>query len=265
MLPVRRPSLTDFPERPFTRGALSRLGVAVREGTPFTSEVAQVRDGYDHYYSEAAQALEELVATWAVDALPGTPEVTSRAKSWLTVEAKIQQGLDLAGIRDLAGARVVLGSGGLDQQDHLVSYMQQQVDAAKVIDRRTDPRSGYRAVHLEMKLGGGRVEVQIRTRRQHQWAEVCEAAADQWGRELRYGKEPSGFTEGRRAMWSKIQELSDIIYMTEQARPFVRTTAQRVAFRHPVEAVRAVRQLRRAEQQLDTMIDAMARLIDRVA
>ncbi|WP_298862221.1 hypothetical protein [uncultured Microbacterium sp.] len=59
----------------------------------------------------------------------------------------------------------------------------------EIKDLRLDPHSGYRAVHVCLRLPV-RVEVQIRTHVQGAWANVYEAAADMFGREIRYGQNP---------------------------------------------------------------------------
>lgn len=56
----------------------------------------------------------------------------------------------------------------------------------KFIDRISDPRSGYRALHLEVRRNGVRAEVQIRSQLQHEWAEAMERFADKGGRDVRY-------------------------------------------------------------------------------
>ena len=40
-----------------------------------------------------------------------------------------------------------------------------------------------------MRLFGRQVEIQVRTELLHQWAEMCEALADRFGTELKYGGE----------------------------------------------------------------------------
>lgn len=46
---------------------------------------------------------------------------------------------------------------------------------------------GYRAVHVIVFLDDARVEVQVRTALQHEWAEAFEKFADRVGRGVRYG------------------------------------------------------------------------------
>ncbi len=78
------------------------------------------------------------------------------------------------------------------------AVVQQLVDAfdddprpPKVIDRRTAPVHGYRAVHVVVFPEGVPVEIQVRTSWQHEWAELFEKLADRVGRGLRYGEPPA--------------------------------------------------------------------------
>ena len=78
----------------------------------------------------------------------------------------------------------------LDEQDQVSAKILSVWPDAKRIDRREDPRSGYRAFHLVPKVMGCRVEIQIRTIYQDTWAQMMEMLADHWGRGIRYGQEP---------------------------------------------------------------------------
>jgi len=49
---------------------------------------------------------------------------------------------------------------------------------------------GYRAVHVVVFPEALSVEIQVRTARQHEWAELFEKLADLVGRGIRYGEPP---------------------------------------------------------------------------
>lgn len=120
---------------------------------------------------------------------------TSRVKNTGTIREKLRRndGRGLSTIQDLAGARVVL-DGGRAEQDSTVSQLVDEFETSdrpvKVVDRRSDPRSGYRAVHLVVSVDGLPVEIQLRTDLQHRWAELFEKLADEFGRGIRYGQPP---------------------------------------------------------------------------
>jgi ppGpp synthetase/RelA/SpoT-type nucleotidyltranferase len=62
---------------------------------------------------------------------------------------------------------------------------------ARVVDRRTNPNYGYRAVHVIVKLKGVYVEVQVRSALQHLWAELSEKFSDLFDPALKYGGGPT--------------------------------------------------------------------------
>jgi len=101
--------------------------------------------------------------------------------------------------RDVIGLRVV-GDFDLSGQDGIVEVLSGHFgDSLKgVVDRRLDPNSGYRAVHVIVDLAGSLSEIQVRTRLQSHRAEVFEALADKWGRQIGYGSAPSADSHGLR-------------------------------------------------------------------
>ncbi len=60
----------------------------------------------------------------------------------------------------------------------------------KLVDRRRHPSHGYRAVHIIVYINGAPVEIQLRTKLQHEWADLFEKLADRVGRGIRYGEPP---------------------------------------------------------------------------
>src|SRR2546426_4554058 len=61
--------------------------------------------------------------------------------------------------------------------------------------------SGVACAHLHSvfactrppRTRGQRVEIQVRTERQNRWAQIVERLADKWGRQIRYGGDPTDF------------------------------------------------------------------------
>jgi len=72
----------------------------------------------------------------------------------------------------------------------LVELFSDDKRAPKVVDRRTEPSHGYRAVHVIVFVRSLPVEIQIRTQLQHEWADLFEKLADHIGRRVRYGEPP---------------------------------------------------------------------------
>ena len=65
-----------------------------------------------------------------------------------------------------------------------------EIFPATIIDRREQPSHGYRAVHVIARPRVLPIEIQVRTRLQHLWAEISENLADQLGVDVKYGGEP---------------------------------------------------------------------------
>lgn len=76
-------------------------------------------------------------------------------------------------------------------------------------DLRDNPHSGYRAVHVWLRLPGGRVEVQIRTVGQSAWANTYERIGDLLGRGIRYNEMPED--QGAREIVELMHQLADTL------------------------------------------------------
>jgi ppGpp synthetase/RelA/SpoT-type nucleotidyltranferase len=120
---------------------------------------------------------------------------TSRVKNTETILEKLRRGggAGLKSVQDLAGMRIV---GDFDRRgqdkltEQIVALFGDGERAPKVVDRRAEPMHGYRAVHAVVFPDGAPIEIQVRTRWQHQWAEFFEKLADLVGRGIRYGELP---------------------------------------------------------------------------
>ena len=138
--------------------------------------------------------LSELIST-------GSLHISHRAKTTTTIIEKLQResGMSLARMQDLAGIRIV---GGITEaeQDSLAAEIVRRFPpaprVARIVDRRAQPRYGYRAVHVVVCLDGISIEIQVRTLVQHMWADCMERIADRLGRDIRYGDPPSRLPEG---------------------------------------------------------------------
>lgn len=131
---------------------------------------------------------------------------SSRVKSTGTILEKLERygGSWLKSIQDLAGMRIV-GAFDRNGQDALVEQVVglfgRERRVPKIVDRRLNPMYGYAAVHVIAFPDGVPIEIQVRTRWQHEWAELFEKLADRVGRGIRYGEPPSH--------WRTPDELKD--------------------------------------------------------
>lgn len=182
---------------PWSNGQLKKLGKCIRDKStasdlPDYSEVML-------WYNDLAEAVAQRIRNeldWS-SLIPGrsAPSPTARAKTIDTLRDKLlrESTIQLPNVQDVAGVRVEAEM-TLTEQDSVALALANAFDhdATAIKDRRDGEHSGYRAVHVWLRLPAGRVEVQIRTHMQSQWANTYELAADLFGREIRYGQEPTG-------------------------------------------------------------------------
>jgi ppGpp synthetase/RelA/SpoT-type nucleotidyltranferase len=73
------------------------------------------------------------------------------------------------------------------EQDRAVEALRSLFNDRTIADRRSRPNNGYRAVHVIVSRAGKLVEIQVRTRMQHGWAELSEKASDVIDPAIKYG------------------------------------------------------------------------------
>jgi len=205
-------------ECPWTTGRLKRLSRHIRDGTSAPTDVPDYREVMVWYNDIAAQVQRDITRLDWVPLLNGRPiEVTSRAKTIDTLRQKLlrDRSTPLPSVQDVAGVRFEAEM-SLDEQDAvaqaIAGFYAQPNGCIK--DLRQEPHSGYRAVHVWLRLPV-RVEVQVRTHLQGAWANAYEAAADTIGREIRYGVLPKDPAE--RQIVEGLQEVS-VVHIAEAER-----------------------------------------------
>lgn len=209
---------------PITKGQFNRLGDRLIAGkSPSQADQDELQTVLTAY-----QAVLEQVKAHLRDLgfAPG-----DRVKTTPTILDKLRRirGMELSRVQDLAGARITVRN--LAAQDGAAAKISEFYAAQgcpwRQVDRRTDPRFGYRAVHLVVNIEELPVEIQIRTELQDSWAQIVERLADRWGRGIRYGEDPEN-PEGivrsgesvysRREFMTSLMTLSDLIWSAEQGR-----------------------------------------------
>lgn len=121
--------------------------------------------------------------------------------------------MKLARMQDVAGCRAVLESAS--EVDGVARRVRSNWDVVREKDYRDggDPDTGYRAVHLVVKRTppgtetSCLVEVQLRTRGQHLWAERVERVAARTGEPLKDGAGPPELLDYFRVMSQVIASI----------------------------------------------------------
>lgn len=201
--------MTDLYEWRWGANGLKRLTKHIRDGCPLAvgdPTYAEVLEWYNDVVVSVATRIGNL--DWASVLGSERAEITSRVKTIDTLREKMWRhpGLQVKSVQDFAGVRFEANM-SLTQQDRVVAAICAEFDhpAACVHDIRAEPHSGYRAVHVWLRLPAN-VEVQVRTELQGHWANMYESAADKLGREIRYGEYPN--SESGRALVAQLQNIS---------------------------------------------------------
>jgi ppGpp synthetase/RelA/SpoT-type nucleotidyltranferase len=209
---------------PMTKGELNRLGDRlIASGTPSTADLDILAAALGAYQDELERVKAHLRDLGYAPA--------GRVKTMTTLTDKLRRthGMQLSRVQDLAGARIVVRDLAAQDEarDKISQFYASRGHACREVDRRADPRFGYKAVHLIVRLDEILVEIQVRTELQDTWAQIVERLADRWGRGIRYGGDPEdpeavvrsgNFVMSRREALKSLMSLSDAITAVEQAR-----------------------------------------------
>lgn len=169
---------------PFSKSQLTKLGKRLRNADPPDPEDLEQL----HAFVSAHQsALREVAG--GLQQVGFEPTTRLKTTASLIEKLKRQPGTRLPQIQDIAGARIVVAE-TLTGQDRIADAIAQVWPGARRSDRRRDPSSGYRALHLIVTEQEMLVEVQLRTQWQDLWAQTFERVADLLGRQIRYGGTP---------------------------------------------------------------------------
>ena len=191
---------------PASRSQIDALGDRLRKGDPRPGDEELLEAWLRKHDAALASVVEVLRTVELNDGSAAVPNSRVKTRGTL-VEKLVREKSRLSAVQDVAGARILVGP-SLDTQDRVAAAVASKFSESRVIDRRADPRSGYRAVHVVVRHDECFVEVQVRTELQHLWAEAFERLADRVGRQIRYG-EPPPETSGGEPAGRLVHELLD--------------------------------------------------------
>lgn len=182
-----------------------------------TYEHLELEDVFDEYRTIHLQPLTLLTSTiqnWLTNH-GGTYYIAQRLKRKPQIARKLRRlSVRLTQLQDIGGLRIIV------QDDRAVNALNKFLDAHfdnsgqfKVL-RTTDyrergrDRTGYRAVHKIITNGEIHLELQIRSRIQHYWAENIEKTSILYGKHLKE-------EQGSPVVLEYFRRLSDIFYEVE--------------------------------------------------
>lgn len=136
-------------------------------------------------------------------------EPTGRpAKSTISIIDKLKrESIRLTQIQDIAGCRIIVAD--IVEQEPVIQSLVSLFSQAAVIDRRAKPSHGYRAVHVVVNQEGKLIEIQVRTSRQHIWAELSEKYSDLYDLSIKYGGGDKQLQEALQQLSVTISELEE--------------------------------------------------------
>ncbi|WP_374338634.1 RelA/SpoT domain-containing protein [Leeia sp.] len=205
----------------FSKSKIDKAGVALSKGAHLNEiELIQMEDVFDEYRKAHLQPLSET--TLDIQRLlmdyGDSYYIAQRLKRKPQILRKLRRlSVRLTQLQDIGGCRIIVKNNG--DVDRISEYLKAKAKASSVFDilQTTDYRergrddTGYRSLHFILQREGCKLELQIRSRMQHYWAESIERTSVIYGYHL---KEKEGSPE----VISYFKALSDVFYEMEAGR-----------------------------------------------
>ena len=163
------------------------------------------RSSFDAHLRSLVEVIIPLLEEFAV------LSVNTRLKQSKSVVAKLRRHpTTLSTIEDVGGCRIVVSS-MLDTRG-VIQALADQFDIVRLRDYQTDPRAGYRSCHLVGQLSERhRVEIQVRTEIQNEWANLSEDLAHRVDPEVKYGGGPPTLRSALEDLSSQGAKLDSVL------------------------------------------------------
>lgn len=194
-----------------SRTALDKAGAGLREwwdapGDEINDALLEAfmamiifRETFQMPLSKTATGLRSMVCSERPELkVPGVPiPVVQRLKRQEQILNKLSRFPDtkLSNMGDIGGCRAILKSRA--EVDSVVRRIRKNWDVhGRMRDTRDESApSGYRAVHVLVVRDGRRIEIQLRTPREHEWALAVERTGTRLGIGLKEGQGPADLRE----------------------------------------------------------------------
>ncbi|MCF7201846.1 RelA/SpoT domain-containing protein [Pseudomonas oligotrophica] len=204
-----------------SKSKVDKAGLALSKDK-FKDEIdfIELEDVFDEYRKAHLQPLTEttLEIQRLLTGYGGPYYIAQRLKRKPQIIRKLQRlSVRLTQLQDIGGCRIIVQKN--KDVDALFEYLKSESDksASLNIIRTTDYRekgrddTGYRALHIMLERDGRSLELQVRSRIQHYWAESIERTSVIYGYHL---KEKEGDPE----IIEYFKVLSDVFYEIEAGR-----------------------------------------------
>lgn len=149
--------------------------------------IADYRIHFQDPLKKVTVGLRQFVAREAAEVTVGqrlkrTPQILNKLGRFSSMR--------LTQMDDIAGCRAIL-PGGAPEITGVLRRIRRNWDIVKIDDYVARPKdTGYRAIHIVVRRDSLPVEIQLRTPRQHEWAEAVERWAGRSGFALKDGEGP---------------------------------------------------------------------------
>lgn len=210
-----------------TKSKIDRAGFALaKDKFRDAEEMIELEDVFDEYRKSHLEPLSETtleLQKW-LNEYGHDYYIAQRLKRKPQIARKLNRlSVRLTQLQDIGGCRIILEKNELVEQ--AIDFLKKKIDSTtdlsltRITDYRERGRdiTGYRSVHLLLERGGRKLELQLRSRIQHYWAESIERTSVIYGHHLKEG-------EGDFEVISYFHKLSDAFYEIESGRtPSVRS------------------------------------------
>lgn len=209
-----------------TKSKIDRAGIALaKDSFRNVEEMVELEDVFDEYRKSHLEPLSETtleLQKW-LNEYGHDYYIAQRLKRKPQIIRKLNRlSVRLTQLQDIGGCRIIFEKNEL--VDQIISFLKGKIESTEELKlvRITDYRekgrdiTGYRSVHLLLERSGKKLELQLRSRIQHYWAESIERTSVIYGRHLKE-------SEGDERVISYFQKLSDAFFEIESGRtPSVR-------------------------------------------
>lgn len=147
------------------------------------------RAGFQQPLTKVVMSMRSFMRTEQLEVI-----VAQRLKRGPTILDKLcrHPRMQLARMHDIGGCRAIVPAGDFAAITRLRTRIDRSVnEVVRVDDYITEPKAtGYRAVHVVVRRDAHLIEIQLRTARQHAWADFVERLGASTGFDLKDGQGP---------------------------------------------------------------------------
>jgi len=203
-----------------SKSRIDKSGRSLANPGDLTIDSMELEEDFDEYRISHLEPLSLTtleLQSW-LHGYGGSYYIAQRVKRKPQIVRKLRRlSVRLTQLQDIGGCRIIVEN-NVDV-DRLISFIQDNVSKSGsfAVTRITDYRekgrdeTGYRSAHLLLERSGRSLELQIRSRIQHYWAESIERTSVIYGKHLKE-------QEGDPIVIAYFKQLSDVFYEIESGR-----------------------------------------------